>query len=421
MSLSKTELRIQQLTDDRNKSIRSLSVLVAEGKDNSDAAKQLQQSIDDADRTVAALRKTIQAVQSVQSVQEQEQRQRTNDHVAAQTASAVTASVANVITNRAASEKRAAQESQLRSYLKNGKISEVRDLLISTDNGALLPQDFGVITEALKYSGTIAADVYNYDNATGRPVKFSVSDDTARGLVLVVEGGATSSLEADPTAFSTVPAGVDTLIGRVDYSKQFAEDVAVATYLQRLIGPSVARTLSKAVMVGTDYAGTALTASPTGGYLSGIPIGEQTASVSAGIGIGDCDAIFNSVDAEYQETGSWYMHSKTRAYLLNLKDSAGRSLFGASPQDGLKTIFGRPVKLDQNLAAPTAGAFAANSLPIIFGRHDIAYGVAISDVAVKVLVERFSDVMINSLLFYTKVQGARLVSAASSALKIAAA
>ena len=44
----------------------------------------------------------------------------------------------------------------------------------------------------------------------------------------------------------------------------------------------------------------------------------------------------------------------------------------------------------------------------------------ISDTRIRVLVERYADIFVNSMLFYVRFQSAKLVQAASAKLKIAA-
>jgi HK97 family phage major capsid protein len=188
---------------------------------------------------------------------------------------------------------------------------------------------------------------------------------------------------------------------------------------------SLARSLAKAIWLGTDWYGNALVNAPTGGYLAGIPVGTTTATLAGGIGIDDLELLFSSVDESYASVGSFYMHQKTRSYLLSQKDSAGRSLYGASPQDGLVSLFGRPVRVDNNLPAPTLSGstftWTASSTPVVFGDHSRAYGAGISPVSVRVLKERYADLMLNSLLHYVRIQSVKLVGAASAKLQIAAA
>jgi len=413
------ENRLSALKSERSKALNVQASMVLADKQNTDEFRAIQSNLNTINEDIALIEKlmAMPGYSAINEQQEQEARAKENSIIATTVSENVTAAI---ITSDKSGERRQRQEAQIRSYLKHGNVHELRDVAESVDGGALVPQEFGLVTEATKFTGQIVSDIYKYGNTSGASVKFPVSDDTANGLTLVAETSSTSLIEADPTVFSTTQAGAASLIGRIDYSKQFETD-SIVGYLQRLIGPRVARALSTAVMVGTDSAGTALTGfTPTGGYLAGIPVGTTTTAIANGIGIEDFDAVYGSLDASYQEVGSWYMHSKTRQYVLGLKDGFGRSLFGASPQDGLKTIFGRPVKLDQNLPFPTAGVFSGNATPVIFGDHSRAFGAGISDVVVKVLVERFSDVLLNSLLFYVRYQGVKLVGAASAKLQIAA-
>jgi HK97 family phage major capsid protein len=352
-----------------------MASLVNNEKQNDPLYATLEQSVGEIDQTIATIRQMM-AMPSYQSIVERqatEERDRQTDAVVQQTASAVTAAI---ITSDKSGEKRAI-ESQLRTYLRNGNITELRDVTVTGDSGALLPQEFAIVASATKYVGRIAQEVYQYNAEGGRSVKFPVSDDTANGMTVIAETNSSNPAEADPTVFSTTNPGADDLVGRVDYSKQFADD-SIAGYLQRLIGPRVARALSSAVMVGKDTAGNALVNAPAGGYLAGIPVGATTGTIAASIGIDDLENLYASLDYSYQVSGSWFMHQKTRDLLQSQKDSTGRSLYGVSPQEGLVNLLSRPVYIDNNLPAPSAGVFGASVTPVIFGDHSKAFGASIS-------------------------------------------
>lgn len=411
--------RLETLRSERSKALNVKASLLLADKQDTQEARDLESNLNEITADIETIESmmALPSWQALNTKQEAEERQKEANGIATAVTENVTAAIA---TSDKSGERRQRQETQLRSYLKHGNVHELRDVAVSVDNGALVPQEFGLVTEATKFTGQIVGEIYKYDAQNGAAVKLPVSDDTASGLIVVAETGSSAPAKATPTVFSTTNPGAATLLGRVDYSKQWSDD-SVAGYLQRLIGPRVARALATAVMVGTDSAGTALTGfAPTGGYLAGIPVGTTTATVAGGIGIDDIVNLYESVDASYQEVGSFFLHQKTRAYLLGLKSSTGASLFATSPQDGLKTLMGRPVYIDNNMPAPTAGVFGAGSTPVIFGDHSRAFGAAISDVNVRVLTERYADVMLNSMLHYVHFQSAKLVQAASAKLAIAA-
>jgi len=412
--------RLETLKSERSKALNVKASLVLAGKEATQEARDLEANLATINGDIALIEKltSMPGYAALQEQQEAQERSVQNVATAQQVTAQVVEGVANVITDSKSGERRQRMESQLRSYLKHGNPKELRDVAVSVDNGALLPQEFAIVAEATKYVGRIAQEVYQYNAEGGRAVKFPVSDDTVNGMTVIAETSTSVPAEADPTVFSVTQAGADDLVGRVDYSKQFAAD-SIAGYLQRLIGPRVARTLSSAVMVGKDTAGNALVAVPAGGYLAGIPVGATTGTIAAGIGIADLENLFSSLDYSYQVSGSWFMHQKTRDLLQSQKDSTGRSLYGVSAQEGLVNLFSRPVYIDSNLPAPSAGVYAASATPVIFGDHSKAFGASISDTRVKVLTETHADILVNTLLFYVRFQSAKLVQAASAKLKIA--
>ena len=94
-SFQKSELRIQQLTDDKNKNLRVMSTLLNEGRENSAEYKALQEAVDNAEKDISALR-SILANPSMRAMREQ-QEQEARDNERKQTVSAVTAGVSAAI------------------------------------------------------------------------------------------------------------------------------------------------------------------------------------------------------------------------------------------------------------------------------------------------------------------------------------
>ena len=65
----------------------------------------------------------------------------------------------------------------------------------------------------------------------------------------------------------------------------------------------------------------------------------------------------------------------TRAYLLGLKDGFGRPYYTPDPSSDspFSKLLGYDIVLNQSMPSPTAGAFSANQLPILFGDLERSY------------------------------------------------
>jgi HK97 family phage major capsid protein len=237
------------------------------------------------------------------------------------------------------SERRSRINEAFRTYARTGQIgAEYRDLLTTSDatGGALIPQEFsGLLIEALKYYGPIAARVaQKVTNNNGAPMKFSFANDTANSLTLLGVEGTSGPAETDPS-FSSKIVGVDTVTGgliKVSFQELDDSSFNLDTWLRSAFGVRYARGIEKAITLGTDGAGTALPNFATGGLLGQATVGTTTTALANGIGWDDLVNLYNSVDPAYANPDSnWVMNSKTRGYLLGLKDGFGRPFFTPDP------------------------------------------------------------------------------------------
>ena len=76
MSISKSELRIQQLQDEKGKNLRALSALTLDGKEHTPAAKALQEAVDNAEKDISSLRFLLShpVIQAANTKEEQMQK-----------------------------------------------------------------------------------------------------------------------------------------------------------------------------------------------------------------------------------------------------------------------------------------------------------------------------------------------------------
>ena len=330
-------------------------------------------------------------------------------------------------TRESKKQRRAKLNSAFRAYLQgqyDERIKEQRDLLTSSDSvgAAVVPQEFsGFLSEALK----MYAPLFNYANVrqttNARGVKICRVDDTAHGLILLTEGSV-SLTETDPTFSSSVVNSDLFSSGIIRFSNQLLSDsdFDLKQLLSNLSASRVGRGIEKLLTLGLDQSGTATP--NNAGLVNLAQVASTTATIAAGIGWADIVATFDSLDASYLPKSIWQMSSKTRNYLLGVKDSTGRPFLVPAPNEGsLDMLLGRPIVINQSLASPTAGVFSASVKPILFGSLFDGFQVVSSAVNIATLVERFAEVNESALIVSTRVGSASLQAGAIQALKIAAA
>jgi HK97 family phage major capsid protein len=309
-----------------------------------------------------------------------------------------------------------------RSFFRNGLTAENRDIVTAagTSGGeALIPTGFdGAFNEALKFYGPIATLIKQLNESSGAPVKQVISDDTAATMTYIAEDGSTSGIEDDPTISSTTP-DTDSLVTVVKYSFQELNDAFdFETFISRIAGLRVARAVEHALTLGKDNGtNTALPNSPTGGLLGNVTQGAVTSSLSEGIPYASLASLAASVDHAYYVNGAFMASPSVFSYLVSQVDSTGRPLYRFNSATGLLQIAGKPLYV--NAAMPAYNA--ASSPVVLFGDYSRAYTyVNGGGVRIKVLRERFADVLEGAAVIYQRLGAQTLVSGAVKSLVTAA-
>jgi HK97 family phage major capsid protein len=313
---------------------------------------------------------------------------------------------------------------QLRQSYANFIKGERRDLVSSGDTTgeALVPLEFGVLTQATKLYGPIAnlVTVRNEDN--GRVAKYPVSNDANNYATIVGQGN--SGGEQEPTVFSATPNTVgDSLRTKVLASIPLAQDAAAGgtleQYLVQLFGVRIARSLEHLVTLGTDPAGNAAAASPAGGLLASLAPLTTTTAIANSLQWTDFVNAASAIDPSYLrgENSRWFMNWQTMMTLAAQKDATGRPLWTPNAQGGIDSILG--IKVELNQALPS---IAANSTPVILGDASKAYGITLSGLKTQRFQQAPGLIELNliEMLGYVRVSGVSLLSAAMGTIKIAA-
>jgi len=325
-------------------------------------------------------------------------------------------------------ERRDKLNKAFRSYFRAGGNvaaveAEYRDLLTTSDvtGGALIPQEFyGELVNMTKWVGPISQKVRNkVTDGTGRPMKISLGNDTANGLVILNTEGSSAPAETDP-GFESKILGVDTVSGGL--VKISVEEMADSAFnldsaIRDYFGIRYARGLETIVTLGKDSAGNTLPNSQAGGLLGATAVGTTTTALANGIAWDDLVNLQAALDPSYAISPSWVMSSGTRSYLLGLKDGFGRPYFTPDPSGDspLSKLLGWPIVINQ--AMPSVGT--ANATPILFGDLEKAYLLRTDGLpSIIKLSERFMDVLEYGFLMFSRVGSTSLAYNANPVLKL---
>lgn len=311
------------------------------------------------------------------------------------------------------------RDAAFRAYLKTGGLQnnpETRDLTTITDGagGAFVAQLYSKEwIEAQRQFGPLAGLVSVSHNTNGAPLKVSVYDDTASTMSLLTEGSSNSGTELDPTMFSTIPSGSDTLVSTALFSKQEAADADnIGELLKRIAFSRAARATEYALLTGTDNGtNTQLLHSPTGGLLAAAPVGVS-AVATTGPTYAQMAALAASVDVSYRNApgAGFYVNTTTFEFLVAQVDTTGRPLYSFG-DDGLLRVAGKPVYVSAENAM--ASYSTSGQVVALFGDYSRAYKfVDVGGPRLRILTERFADVFLNQAVITQRLASAALVSGA---------
>jgi HK97 family phage major capsid protein len=331
----------------------------------------------------------------------------------------------NLITNHTP-EQRAKINAAFRDYLKSGSvpnIPETRDLNTATDGagGALVAQIYSKEwIEAQRQYGPLAGLVSVSRNTNGGPLKVSVYSDVASTMSLLTEGSSTSSTEIDPTMFSTIAGGADTLISTVLFSKQEAADADdIGEFLKRIAFSRVSRATEYALLTGRDNGtNSQLTHSPVGGLLAAAPVGVS-AVATTGPTQAQLKALAASVDVSYQNApgAGFYVNPITFAFLVAKETSTGESLYKFN---GDTLYIGKwPVYVSAANSMPSYST-SGGAVTALFGDYSRAYKfVDVGGPRLQILTQRFADQFVNQAVISQRLASAALVSGAVKSMTTA--
>lgn len=242
-----------------------------------------------------------------------------------------------------------------------------------TGLGYLVPTGFaGKIEDATKYYAPLLdSNVFGQmETATGQPIPFPVSDDTAQAAVIVNEAGTIN--EADVTASQIDLAAFKLSSGVIKASIELIQDsgIDLEAWLADRFGVRYGRGLENYLTNGTG-------SGQPQGLLTGIAASGATPVVATGssestggsqtgansIGYSDLVSLEHSVDPSYRRNAKYMFADSTLASIKKIVDKYGRPLWAAGiGVDAPDTINGYSYVINQ--AFPSIGA---SNVTVAFG------------------------------------------------------
>jgi HK97 family phage major capsid protein len=253
-------------------------------------------------------------------------------------------------------EERARMTREWRSLFSKGQFAttEYRDLATGTDStgAALIPRTISGYAETLKAFGPIGSLVSVDRVASAGSRRFTTYDDTESSMVLVGQGNTVPS-SSDASFTTVLPLDMDSLVASRVYSYQEAADVPdFDAWLTSLTAPLASRSLTTAIMAGTDNTANAnvLPNSPAGGLLGSLAAPSVTGVSTSGFTLANLNALRSSVNAAYRTgpSAGWLMSQASLDFAAAMTDSTGRPLFNFNDEGNLM-ILGNVAYLDTNL------------------------------------------------------------------------
>lgn len=260
----------------------------------------------------------------------------------------------------------------------------------SIPTSVLVPQGFyRDIESALKYYGPMTEVSKILDTATGAPLPYPTSNDTAQAATIVGEGAQVN--EQDVTVSNVTFGAWKLSSGLVKVSLELLQDADfdLENFLKEKFSERFGRGLNSFFTNGTGTSQptgfmTAATAGPTAVGSSGNTGGSETGATS--IGTDDLVALEHSIDPWYRPGAIYQLNDDTLKKLKQIKDKFGRPIY-ESPQNGQPALLnGYPFRINNDL--PTV---AANAKTVAFGNFQKYLIRRVKEMSVLRLVERYAD------------------------------
>ena len=378
MSVNHKQLqsRLDALKSERSKALNVQSSLLLANKTETEEYRSIQQNVDSITIDIETIQTMIAmpSYQAMVSKQTEEEQQRVHTALTSSVVSAVKEIIPAPAVIVPKAEDRAAVIAGYRSFLKDGRHPETRDVTQTGSGIALVPAGFeSTYQSALKVVSPLAATVQSTE-ASRITKLFSVSDVSNDQKLLTPEGSNVGA-SADPLFVSYQPTNTDSGVSVVKVSWQLLQDSAfnIENFISVVTKGRVARFYDAAILRNADPSGTTLPNSVAGGLLAAVTSGVVQAGSAGSLASGwkytDAVALVNSIsDVAYNAGAAFLVSPKMRGFILtNFLDSQNRPLYTFDDSGNL-FVLGKPVWTSNYF--PTYGASTVQAL---YGRFDLSF------------------------------------------------
>jgi HK97 family phage major capsid protein len=262
--------------------------------------------------------------------------------------------------------------------------------------GFLVPEGWlGEVDAAKEFVGEVEGLARIINTQTGNILPFPKINDTATDAELKTEGAAPT---VSDMTFGNTNLSAYTYATLVKVSDELTQDEAVN--LGELLSSLAAQRMAR--KTNTDLTNGDGSSKPNG-IITAATLGSTAVATNA-ITIAELFALHKSIDPAYRMSAKAAFMCNDSVYhtilQLGLTASQDYTPITILP-DGTMTLFGKPVRINQNMAS----TLAANAKALLFGDFS-GYAVrTVGGISVKVLRERYADEGNIGYMFYRRLDG----------------
>lgn len=238
------------------------------------------------------------------------------------------------------------------------------------------------ITETMKAYGGLLGASNVITTASGNPLNWPTNDDTANVGAILAENAQIT--EQDVTLGQKTLGAYTYTSKLVRLSLQLLQDDVfnIEAWLAKKLGERIGRAVAAHLATGTG------SSQPEGLFTNATAGKTGAAGQVTSFTYDDLIDVQHSIDPAYRERAQWAMADSALKVARKLKDGDGRPLWEPSMQIGVPSaLLGRPVLIDNGIAAP-----AASAKSIGYGDIEAAYVVRqVAGGQLMRLDERYAD------------------------------
>lgn len=271
-------------------------------------------------------------------------------------------------------------------------------------SSVLIPVGFDPeLAVAQKSYGQLVGAVRRLVTSDGQPLKVSLEDDTENALSVIAEDTAVSETDPNLSGFVSYVDELTTGLVRVGNSLLADSAYSVSEFIQSTFGTRYYKGLAQMIQQGNG--------SHIASIAANVPVSVTTASPTAPV-LSELIQTFAALDPAYLDRSSWLMAPSTKAALMQMTDSLGRSLLQADATgQPFNSLYGRPI-----VSSTYAPTIAAGNVPIIFGDLTSYTLRTVGSLEIVRLSERYAEFNSTGFIGRCRAGGYSTLQTASPAL-----